>query len=356
MASKFENGGSHTESRFKRMVRRFKPAGRVAVGGLLAVEIAGGAAVATAADQRPAAIVTEGQMPSFQSVVVFPGGEQPTVQVGPEVSAAEWVNPIRVESAEQAAQLFGADAYSQDPNNWKVNEFGGATLKPDQAGFTHRVNTNGAVVEGWIKINKPGENQAQTLVSRPRDVNKLDINGGTFWRAPKGKEKELWAQVRRAVIAKEADPITGQPDVDVVPVCLPGEDPNRSVTPARIKSRVKAAQTWGRDKWSRNPNNWRLHKDGSATLKEDPSGLEHEVRTNGAVLTGWNKIDRVSGFDASPFVASQVRELYAKGVTVYLPKPGDAIALHYQLYKQTVKREADPIKGQPGTIVNSYCN
>ena len=247
--------------------------------------------------------------------------------------------------------MFGADAYSKDSDHWKINEFGGATLKPDPTGKAHRVRTNGAVVEGWIKINKPGEHQAQTLVSRPRDVKKLDINGGTFWRF----EDELagWRQVRIAVIAKEAGE---QPDVDVVPVCLPGKDSNRWVTPARIKSRVTIAQRIGRDKWARDPNNWILNRDGSATLREDPSGLEHEVATAGAVLTGWNKIDRVSGFDASPFVASQVRELYAKGVTVYLPKAGDAIALHRQLYKQTVKREADPIKGQPGTIVNSYCN
>lgn len=336
------------ETRIQRFTRRVRTAGKFVGGGALAVEIAGASAVAGTEPQRPPAIIAEGQMPSLNSpIVVF----EQSSQIRPEISAS-YVDPIEVQSVEQAAKLFGADKYSKNPDHWKINEFGGATLKPDSSGKAHRVRTNGAVVEGWIKIKKPGEHQAQTLVSRPRDVNKLDINGGTFWRAPKGKEKELWAQVRRAVIAKEKG---AQPDVDVVPVCLPGEDPNRSVTPARIKSRVKAAQTWGRkgDQWSSNPNNWKLNRDGSATLREDPSGLEHEVRTNGAVLTGWNKIDRVSGFDASPFVASQVRELYAKGVTVYLPKPGDAIALHYQLYKQTVKREG---KQQPGTIVNSYCN
>jgi len=338
------------ETPYQKFKKRVKTVGKLAVSGALAAEIAGVSAVAAAEPQRPPAIIAERQMPSLNSpILVF----EQSSQIRPEASAS-YVDPIEVESVEQAASLFGGDAYSKNPDNWEINEFGGATLKPDSSGKAHRVRTNGAVVEGWIKINKPGEHQAQTLVSRPRDVKKLDINGGTFWLF----EDELagWRQVRKAVIAKEADPITGQPDVDVVPVCLPGKDSNRSVTPARIKSRVTIAQRIGRDEWARNPNNWILNRDGSATLREDPSGLEHEVATAGAVLTGWNKIDRVRGFDASPFVASQVRELYAKGITVYLPKPGDAIALHRQLYKQTVKREADPIKGQPGTIVNSYCN
>jgi len=335
------------ETRIQKFKKRVKTVGKLAVSGALAAEIAGVSAVAAAEPQRPPAIIAEGQMPSLNSpIVVF----EQSSQIRPEASA-NYVDPIEVESVEQAASLFGGDAYSKNPDNWKINEFGGATLKPDSSGKAHRVRTNGAVVEGWIKINKPGENQAQTLVSRPRDVKKLDINGGTFWLF----EDELagWRQVRKAVIAKEADPITGQPDVDVVPVCLPGKDSNRSVTPARIKSRVTIAQRIGRDKWARNPNNWILNRDGSATLREDPSGLEHEVATAGTVLTGWNKIDRVRGFDASPFVASQVRELYAKGITVYLPKDGDAVALHHQLYEQTVKREA---REQPGTIVNSYCN
>lgn len=312
--------------------------------------LSGTAAVANV-DNRPLAIVTEGQMPSLNSPITLFQREPGSVTV----SAVEtpYVQPIRVESAEQAATLFGADAYSQNPDNWKINEYGGATLKPDQSNKVHRVKTNGAVVEGWIKIKKNGEHKAQTFVARPRDAKKLDINGGTFWKAPEGQEKNLWRQVRDAVIRKEA---VTQPDVNVVPVCVPdGAESTRWVKPERIKSRQYAANTYGQDKYSRNPNNWKLNRDGSATLREDPSGLEHEVTPGKlGVLTGWNKVDRVNGYDAIAFVAVQLPHgLRAKGVTAYKAGTGDRVNLFKQLLQQTVNREA---KEQPGVIVLPLCN
>lgn len=311
--------------------------------------LSGSAAVANA-DNRPSAIVVEGQMPSLNSPITLFQRE------GARVAAVEsqYVQPIRVESQEQAASLFGVDSYSQNPDNWKINEYGGATLKPDSSNQVHRVKANGAVVEGWIKIKKNGEHQAQTFVARPRDTKKLDINGGTFWRAPQGQEKNLWRQVREQVKAKEA---VTQPDVDVVPVCKPGDkEITRWVTPKRITSRKIAANRYGMDAYSKNPRNWVLNKDGSATLKEDPSGLEHEITpSQHGVLTGWNKVDRVSGYDAQAFVAVQLpKGLFAKGVTAYEARTeADSIALFYQLLRQTTKREA---KEQPGVLVLPLCN
>ncbi|MEK7551490.1 MAG: hypothetical protein AAB532_02730 [Patescibacteria group bacterium] len=318
--------------------------------------LTGSAAVANV-ENRPSAIVVEGKMPSLNSPVTLFQGE---VGVKPAAVEAQYVQPIRVESAEQAASLFGGDgdAYSQNPEHWFVNEYGGATLKPDASGKVHRVKANGAVVEGWIKIKKNGEHQAQTFVARPRDTKKLDINGGTFWRAPQGQEKALWRQVREQVKAKEA---VTQPDVNVVPVCKPGDkEITRWVNPERISSPQEAARLFGiktkdGDDYSTKGKNWKVNKDGSATLKEDPSGREHSVTPGQrGVLTGWNKIDRVSGYDAQAFVAVQLPGgLHAKGVTAYKAGKGDREALFYQLLRQTTKREA---KEQPGVLVLPLCN
>lgn len=308
-----------------------------------------GTAVVANVDTRPTAIVTKGQMPSLNSPVTLfqrEGGVRPAVE-------RAYVQPIAIESVEQAVNLFGADAYSRDKENWFINEYGGATLRPDPSDQVHRVRTSGAVVEGWIKIEKPGEHQALTLVVRPRDAKKVDINDGTFWKAPEGKEKALWQQVRDQVIAKEA---IEQPDVPVVPVCIPDHAPSSEwITPVKIKSRVYAANTYGLDKYSRNPNNWKLNKDGSVTLREDPSGLEHKVTPGkSGVLTGWNKVDRVNGYDAIAFVAVQLPHgTYGKSVTAYKAPEGKRVQLHGQLLKQTVKREA---KEQPGVIVLPLCN
>lgn len=326
-------------------------ASAVLVGAELMSALTGGSAAGINVDTRPTAIVTEGTMPSLNSPVTLfqrEGGVRPAVE-------RAYVQPIAIESVEQAVNLFGADAYSRDKENWFINEYGGATLRPDQSGHVHRVKANGAVVEGWIKIKKNGEHQAQTFVARPRDTKQLDINAGTFWRAPQGQEKNLWRQVREQVKAKEA--IT-QPDVNIVPVCKPGDkETTRWVNPERIKSKKEAAKTYGvkGDGWSDKAKNWVINPDGSATLREDPSGLEHEVTPGKlGVLTGWNKVDRVNGYDAIAFVAVQLPQgLHAKGVTAYKAGTGDREALFYQLLRQTTKREA---KEQPGVIVLPLCN
>ncbi|MBI3985075.1 MAG: hypothetical protein HY344_04040 [Candidatus Levybacteria bacterium] len=341
------------KSRLQRLFRRFKPAAKAAGTGLLAAEIMGAGAVANAAtpDKQPQAIVVEGQMPSLQSVVVFPG-EKSSMQTQPEASA-NWVNPRRIESVEEAAKRFGMDDYSKNPNNWFLNEWGGATLKPDQNDVTHRVKANSAVIEAWIRIRKAGPHQAQTLVVNPKDVDGIDVNGGTWWDFAPQDAQDGWAQVREQVKAKEK---IEQPDVDVVPVCTPVKEPVRPFETKRIKSRVYAANTYGRDKYSRDPRNWKLNRDGSATLRPDSSGLEHEVTTGKAVLDGWNGINRPDGeIDAAGFVAMQVNELYVRGMTVYEPENvmQDRNPLFRKLLKDKIANEA---RTQPGVLVNPFCN
>lgn len=313
----------------------------------IATALTGGSALGAENNNQPRAIVTEGQMPSLNSGLIF---EAKTAQL-----ASEWINPVAIESAEEAARLFGQDSYSENPDNWSINEFGGATLNPDSRGYVHRVNTNGAVVEAWIKINKPGAHKAQTLVADPTEVDRLDINGGTFWKAPQGQAEELWVQVRKQVIAKEA---IEQPDVTVVPVCTPGTgDPRdgRWINPINIPSAEYAAKTFGRDKYSKNPNNWTRHADGTATLNEDPKGIAHKVTFGNAVATVWNKVDTENGIDAVNGVATQLRRrgMYINSGTFYNATKADSYALFWQLLDQTIAREA---KEQPGTLVLPYCN
>jgi hypothetical protein len=156
----------------------------------------------------------------------------------------------------------------------------------------------------------------------------------------------LWAQVRKQVIANEAKT---QPDVSVLPICLPSKD-NRAVTPVKISSKQQAATLYGGDSYSKNPQNWIINQYGGAELI--PSGTAHRVKLNGAVLEGWVKVTR-QGIDAMTFVAIQVNHIDINGGTVWKPKSGDANALFYQLLAQVKAKEAVQ---QPGVGVYPVCN
>lgn len=264
---------------------------------------------------------------------------------------AEWVDPIRIESAQQAADMFGGK-----PNRWEINEFGGAHYLGRTDGKTTRLRTNGAVVEGWIAIRRNGEHQAQTLVANPLAVKILDIQQGTWWKARKGEENELTRQVRRAVIDRESKPPEqgGQPDVAILPLCIPGPETHRFVTPKKLtkKQVIEYVDPDANDPWIQNSNNWRKAGTGW-TLVPDPSGLHHRVRAGNGVWRAWIAIDRPKGIDALAIVATQVKGVDIRGGTFYMPKPGDQKALFNQVLGQV---EADEAKTQRGVLVIPVCN
>src|SRR5665811_2634034 len=88
---------------------------------------------------------------------------------------------IRIESAKEAAQRFGADNWSKNPSNWEINEWGGAHLKENPNDLISQVKTAGAVLEGWIK---PKERNSKfdsiTVVAHP-SVNEVEVQGATLW-------------------------------------------------------------------------------------------------------------------------------------------------------------------------------
>ena len=130
-----------------------------------------------------------------------------------EAKALESVPLIKIESAKAAAERFGADAYSKNPLNWEINEYGGAWLHDNPTDLISRVNTTGAVVEGWIKPKKRNsEFDAITVVAHP-SVAEIEIQGGTFWDFG-SNQNQGFRQVLGQVEAKEPKE---QPGVVVLP-------------------------------------------------------------------------------------------------------------------------------------------
>lgn len=329
------------EHRAQRGLGRLRNAGRRIAASTAAAAFgvaALGAPVMASEAQKPSAIVMEGQMPSYSPTLVFDGKT-----AGFEAQAA-WINPEKITSPAQAAAMFGADKYSKNPSNWFINSDGGATLEPN-SGRVHRVRTNGAVVEAWIKIRKAGRD-AETLVANPNDVAKLDITGGTFWKAQPGQEDALWAQVLKQVIAKEK---IEQPDVSVLPVCKPESD-YRSVTPNKVASPAQAAALFGGDKYTKNPAHWEINQYGGAHLLGNTSA--HRVKLAGSVLESWVKVRR-QGIDALTMVMYGPDHADIFGGTFWMPKPGDGRALWRQVWNQVNAKEP---KEQPGVLVIPVCN
>jgi hypothetical protein len=219
----------------------------------------------------------------------------------PEASASassEWANPIRIESAQTAATRFGADAYSSNPSNWEINEYGGAHLKDNPQGKASKINTAGAVVEGWIKAKMLGARDALTFVANS-DVPIVELNGGTVWDFGTNNEAGF-AQVLAQVQAKEK---VEQPDVTIIPLCSELQPINTVDVPlVKISSAQEAASMFGADAYSRNPSNWEINEYGGAHLKDNPQGEASLVNLDGTVLEGWIKAPRVNGRSAITFV------------------------------------------------------
>ncbi|MGA2968014.1 MAG: hypothetical protein ABSD69_02500 [Candidatus Levyibacteriota bacterium] len=266
-------------------IKRMGRVGTLIAAGALILEGCSGGTGATATpgttkapDGQPSSPIPTLGTPTFGTEAT------PNLAIAPEV--------IKIASPAEAANKFGGIA-----SDWEINEYGGAHFKDQAKAIT--LNTNGAVVEGWIKSNMVGARDALTIVADPT-VTKVEINGGTFWLFD--KPRAGFEQVLQQVLAKEA---VQQPDVTVVPLCADLTPINTTdVAVKKIPSATEAAQLFGdpNDPYSSNPNNWEINEYGGAHLKDNPNGEAALVHLNGATLEGWIKAQRQNGRPAITFV------------------------------------------------------
>ena len=328
-------------------VRR-KKAGRLtgaALAGGLGVALVGGLGAPTpvsASENQHQAIVTEGQMPSLQMGQIM----EATVQTTAETL-------IKLTSPEAAVARYGYDSYSKNPNNWVINEFGGAMLKPDQTGKVHRIRVGGAIWDAWLKVDRTGITAVPMVINARTSY--MDIQGGTAWLLPASQREQGFADLLAKLRTKE---LTEQPGTNVIPVCTPLNVETRWVPVAKMTAK-QAAVKFGRDAYTKNYKNWGVNKYGAPYINPDKSGLAHKINATGVVVDGWLAIDRVSGYDALPFVASPqgplaFQNIDVQGATIWIPqRASDRNALHWQVLRQLRAREA---LEQPGTLVTSFCN
>jgi len=267
--------------------------------------------------------VKEGVREGILSTATLPETTVTTLGATPESTTvttvteqSETLSVIRIESAEAAAQRFGADNWSKNPSNWEINEWGGAHLKENPNDLISQVKTAGAVLEGWIKPKERNSKfDAITVVAHP-SVNEVEVQGATLWDFGSNNDAGF-AQVLGQVRAKEA---VEQPGVVVLPLCDKlGENKDLGLSVIRIESAKEAAQRFGADNWSKNPSNWEINEWGGAHLKENPNDLISQINLDGAVAEGWIKPEnRASSYDAITVVAhGNVQTIEVQGATLW---------------------------------------
>ena len=120
----------------------------------------------------------------------------------------------------EAAERFGDDEYSRSPDNWVINEYGGATLQPnpnDQLSRLHGL-TGGAIAEGWWRVEQNRGNtdfDATAFVTTP-DIGSVDLVGGTIWIFPGDQASEGSTQLLYQLKDREQ---VEQPGVPVYLIC-----------------------------------------------------------------------------------------------------------------------------------------
>ncbi len=289
-------------------------------------------------------------LPSGVVVTMPPATEAPVASadtVTPSASAessAAVLSAIKIESAQAAAQRFGADVYSSNPANWEINNYGGAHLKETENAV--KVKTAGAVLEGYFKAPMIGANSALTLVA-DSSVPMVEVNGATLWDFGPANEKAGFQQVLGQVEAKE--PVE-QPGVTVVPLCgdlQPVNTTSEALT--KIASAEQAAQLFGADSYSSNPANWDINEYGGAHLKE--TGTASLVNLNGATLETWIKGNRANGRDALTFVVhANVGQMRSDGGTFWMFPNADGG--FQQLQGQVIAKEA--VQQPDVTVLPAY--
>src|SRR5680860_767363 len=125
-------------------------------------------------------VTTLGATPESTTVTTL-GATPESTTVTTVTEQSETLSVIRIESAEAAAQRFGADNWSKNPSNWEINEWGGAHLKENPNDLISQINLDGAVAEGWIKPeNRASSYDAITVVAHG-NVQTIEVQGATLW-------------------------------------------------------------------------------------------------------------------------------------------------------------------------------
>ncbi len=296
------------------------------------------------AKQQGSNIARAGQL---ESATVFAPGIEHTPGIEP---TAEWVDNVRIKSREEAVELFGIEGTpSADINLWEINKDGGAHYKGVDGKVT-RVRSNGAVVDAWIEIQRKGKHQAQSIVANPLDVDEVDVNQATLWKAKQGQERALWEKIREE--HKDVEERT-QPDVATLPLCKPLPETHNPVTPRKVSLKQIIKRHAG-DAYTRDRRNWKRVESGWQLIP-DPAGFHHRLRLERSVLRGWMQIDRLDGTDALAVVATHVKAIDVMGGTLYVPKKGELRDLFYQVEGQLQEEEATN-PDQKGVLVIPVCN
>lgn len=133
-------------------------------------------------------------------------------------------------TAEAAAERFGADDFSKNADNWEINEYGGAHLKPNESGDITRINMDNTAGEFYVDLQSPDPLGSQgkewgvralTLVVDGRNSPTQDVRGGTIWPFPENSFTKNLENLWNQVTTKETKE---QPGILVIPVGFtPGE-------------------------------------------------------------------------------------------------------------------------------------
>jgi hypothetical protein len=133
-------------------------------------------------------------------------------------------------TAESAAERFGGDDYSSNPENWDINEYGGAHLTPNESGDITRINMDGTAGEFYVDLQSPDPMgsagaewgvRALTFVVDGRNAPTMDVRGGTIWPFPANSFTKNLENLWNQVTTKE---VKEQPGILVIPAGFtPGE-------------------------------------------------------------------------------------------------------------------------------------
>lgn len=238
-----------------------------------------------------------------------------------------------IQTPEEAAERFGDDSYSINPRHWGITRFG-AELIPNPDGSAARLTSNEGFLTG--KVN----NEIRLVF--PPNVDKRFVREGTIWNHPED-----------SII--EAD----QPGVNTFWVCQESARPSEFIPLAQRLTQREAAERFGGDEYSKNPNNWITNEYGGATLQPNPSGKLSRLHnlTRGTIAEGWWRVKQNSentNFDAIAFVTSpNIETVILAGGTIWIFPEDRASEGSTQLLHQLKDREQAE---QPGVPVYLLCN
>lgn len=236
-----------------------------------------------------------------------------------------------IQTPEEAAGRFGADSYSKNPGHWKITRFG-AELIPNPDGTLTNLKSGDSLLTGKI-------NNEVNLVFPPNASN-IFVKEGVVWNHPtdsiaidQSRAETFWV-----------GPYPARPE-EFIPL-------------AKQLTRNKAAESFGDDEYSKNPNNWFINEYGGATLQPNPNGENSKLHslTGGAIVEGWWKVEQSSentNFGAIAFVTGpDIGDVVLDGGTIWTftqPEAGSA-----QLFWQLKDTEQTAQPGVPVYPLRNY--